>query len=220
MAVDCAMTVLSIVLMGGTVLFPDDRVHQVLGMALLALWAFHAVLNHRWYGSLFKGKFPPYRVMQLVVNCGISVCALLLMISGLMMAWFLPFSVGGALGFARVAHLVGSHWYYLFMCAHLGMHLGMIFSRMGMKGGTEQNEKVLLAKRTLLALVCGYGVYAFIVRGIAQYLFLRQQFFFLDLERGYILFAVDYLAVLVLFAAASHYAGKALLAAGNAHRTK
>lgn len=221
MAVDCAMTALSIVLMGGTVLFPDDRVHQILGMALLALWILHTNLNRRWYGPLFKGKYPPYRIMQIVVNGGISVCALLLMASGLMMAWFVPSElVGGGLGFARTAHLVSSHWYYLFMCAHLGMHMGQIFARMGMKGDADQSKKSILTKRILLALVCGYGVYAFIVRGIAQYLFLRQQFFFLDLERGYILFVVDYLAILVLFAAASHYLGKVLLAIPKRKRSK
>ena len=38
---DIAMTLFSIILMGGTVLFPDDCVHQVLGMSLLVLWAVH-----------------------------------------------------------------------------------------------------------------------------------------------------------------------------------
>ena len=213
MAIDILMTVLSIILMGGTVLFPDDRVHQVLGMVLLALWLCHTILHRAWYASLFRGSYPPYRVMQIVVNGGISMCALLLMASGLMMAWFLPVNFG--MEAARTMHLVTSHWYYLFMCAHLGMHVGMIFSRMGIKNVTEQEAKLLLVKRILLALVCAYGVYAFIVRGVAGYLFLRQQFFFLDLERGYILFAVDYLAILVLFAAVSHYLGKILLALGK-----
>ena len=36
-ALDMTMTLLSIALMGGTMLFPDERVHQVLGMALLAM---------------------------------------------------------------------------------------------------------------------------------------------------------------------------------------
>ena len=150
--------------------------------------------------------------------------------------------MGGTLGFARTAHLVSSHWYYLFMCAHLGMHIGMIFNRIKAKrtGQTESAEmsggwrsetshdtpshrksparKIILC--VLLALVCGYGVYAFIARGIANYLFLRQQFFFLDLERGYLLFATDHLAILVLFAAASHYLSKALLAIPKRKRSK
>ena len=215
MTIDILMTVLSIILMGGTVLFPDSRVHQVLGMLLLALWLCHTILHRAWYASLFRGSYPPYRVMQIVVNGGISVCALLLMASCLMMAWFLPVNFG--MEAARTMHLVSSHWYYLFMCAHLGMHVGMI-SRIALQSSASsasQNSCKLIVLRILLVLVCAYGVYAFIVRGVAGYLFLRQQFFFLDLERGYILFAVDYLAILVLFAAVSHYLGKILLALGK-----
>ena len=116
MPLDILMTLLSIILMGGTVLFPDDRIHQVLGIALLALWAVHITLNHRWYSSIFKGKYNARRIMQTIVNCGILICALLLMISGMMMAWFVPSEiVGGGLGFARTTHLLSSHWYYIFM---------------------------------------------------------------------------------------------------------
>ena len=54
MPLDIAMTALSIILMGGTELFPDDKIHQILGMTLLALWAVHIILNCRWYGALFR----------------------------------------------------------------------------------------------------------------------------------------------------------------------
>ncbi len=61
MPLDITMTALSVILMGGTVLFPDDKVHQILGMALIALWAVHIALNRRWYESLGKGRYNPYR---------------------------------------------------------------------------------------------------------------------------------------------------------------
>lgn len=206
MTLDIAMTLLSVALMGGTMLFSGDKVHQVLGMALLALWAAHIALNRRWYASLFRGTYLPCRVMQLSVNAGIAVCALLVAASGMMMAWFVP--VSSALGFARTAHLVGSHWYYLFMCAHLGMHAGQMTARLG---AGRSGRKQTVALRIALALVCAYGASAFARRGVWQYLFLRQQFFFLDMESGYALFVADYIAILVLFAAAAHYAGKLLV---------
>jgi len=37
MPLDILMTILSILLLGGTVLFPDNRIHQIMGMSLLAL---------------------------------------------------------------------------------------------------------------------------------------------------------------------------------------
>lgn len=201
MTVDIFMTILSIILMGGTMMFPSENVHKILGMLLLALWILHTIFNHRWYASLFKGKYPPYRIMQIVVNVGIALCALCLMYSGITLAFMLP-----GLGVARSIHLVSSHWYYIFMCAHLGMHLGMIFSRIK----TKKTKIKTILSRIVLALICIYGVYAFIIRGIWKYLFLIQQFFFFDLERGYVLFAVDYLSILILIATLSHLLGKGL----------
>ena len=202
--IDITMTVLSIILMGGTILFPDDRVHQVLGMLLLALWLVHMVLNRRWYGSLFRGKYNSYRRMQIVVNIGITVCALLLMISGLMMAWFMPAEAfGGGIEFARTAHLIASHWYFLFMCFHLGMHISMMANRIPIH--------YLGFARLAVALVSCYGIYAFIIRGLWRYMLLLQQFFFLDLDRGFILFVIDYISILILFSAISHYLSRLLL---------
>ena len=58
--------------------------------------------------------------------------------------------------------------------------------------------------RFLLALLCAYGLYSFIARGVWKYLILRQHFFFFDLERGYVLFALDYISIIILFATISH----------------
>ena len=97
------------------------------------------------------------------------------------------------LGFARIAHLLASHWYYLFMSLHIGLHMGRCF----------QNVAAKNLPRILLVLTCLYGVYTFIARGVWKYLVLKQQFFFFDLERGYILFAMDYISIIILFAVVS-----------------
>lgn len=216
MCIDISMTLLSVILMGGTMLFPDDKVHQVLGIVLFALWVIHSVFNRRWYSSLLKGKYLPYRIMQVIVNILLLICAFCLFLSGMMMAWFIeiPFS----LGLARVMHLLASHWYYIFMCLHLGLHAGMIVSKIKAGGssarasenGYKEKKIKKIFVRIFVLLFCFYGVYAFIVRGVWKYLFLRQQFFFFDLERGYILFAADYIAILFLIAAISFFLGNCL----------
>ena len=197
---DILMTILSVILMGGTMLFPDDRIHQICGIALVMLWAMHIVLNRRWYGCLFKGKYQPFRIMQLVVNCGVLICALLLMISGFLMAWFIPAElVGSALGFARTTHLIASHWYYIFMAFHIGLHAAMIANKMKIHG---------LVPRIICILISLYGIYAFIIRGVWKYMFGLQQFFFFDFNRGYVLFALDYISIIFLFGTLSHYIAK------------
>ncbi len=196
MTIDITMTILSIILMGGNYLFPADIVHEILGVALFVLWAVHIALNRHWYGAIFKGKYNPYRVMQTVINCCILICTIFLMISGIILSnhIFTFLNIQSGLGFARIAHLVASHWYYLFMSLHIGLHVGRLF----------QNVTAKILPRILLALFCIYGLYAFIARGVWKYLILRQQFFFFDFDRGYVLFALDYISIIILFATISN----------------
>ena len=202
MTIDITMTILSIILMGGNYLFPADLVHEILGVALFVLWGLHIALNRRWYGAIFRGNYNPYRVMQTIINCCILICTIFLMISGIILSnhVFTFLNIQGGLGFARIAHLLASHWYYLFMSLHIGLHVGRLF----------QNVTTKIIPRIILALVCAYGIYAFIARGVWKYLILRQQFFFFDLDRGYILFAIDYISIIILFATLSHLLAKSL----------
>ena len=215
-SLDITMTILSIILMGGNYLFPADLVHEILGVALFVLWAVHIALNRHWYGAIFRGKYNPYRVMQTIINCGILICALFLMISGIILSnhIFTFLNIQGGLGFARIAHLLASHWYYLFMSLHIGLHVSMIANKIAQKkdaANESSNEESMTQSsarkiifRIVLALACLYGLYAFIIRGVWKYLFLQQQFFFFDLERGYVLFALDYISIIILFATISH----------------
>ena len=222
---DIMMTLVSIVLMGGNFLFPAEIVHEILGVGLFVLWGVHIALNRRWYGAIFKGKYNPYRIMQTVINCCILICTIFLMISGIILSnqLFTFLEIEKGLGFARIAHLLASHWYYLFMSLHTGLHVGVITNKMRhpapinchpeLVSGSSTNEmpKQLrhdklrkIIPRILLALVCAYGLYAFIARGVWKYLVLKQQFFFFDLERGYVLFAMDYISIIILFSTILH----------------
>ena len=193
---DIMMTLVSIVLMGGNFLFPAEIVHEILGVGLFVLWGVHIFLNRRWYGGIFKGKYNSYRIMQTVINCCILICTIFLMISGIILSnqLFTFLNIQSGLGFARIAHLLSSHWYYLFMSLHIGLHMGRLL----------QNVAAKIFPRIILVLVCAYGLYAFIARGVWKYLVLKQQFFFFDLERGYILFAMDYISIIILFATILH----------------
>lgn len=238
MTIDITMTILSIILMGGNYLFPADLVHEILGVGLFVLWGVHIALNRRWYGAIFRGKYNPYRVMQTVINCCILICTIFLMISGIILSnhIFTFLNIQGGLGFARIAHLLASHWYYLFMSLHIGLHVGVISNTMchshapqdchSRAPTRESSDKKIIGSspimtgkskpimtligKVLLALVCAYGIYAFIARGVWKYLILQQQFFFFDLDRGYILFAIDYISIIILFATLSHLLAKSL----------
>ena len=52
----------------------------------------------------------------------------------------------------------------------------------------------------LLQLVSLYGIYAFIKRQLPSYMFLQTMFAFFDFSESRILFLLDYLTVIILFA--------------------
>lgn len=204
MPIDIAMTILSIILMGGAYLFPADVVHEILGVALFVLWTVHIALNRRWFGAIFRGNYNARRALQTVINCGILVCVVFLMVSGIILSnhVFTFLGIESGLGFARVAHLLASHWYFVFMSLHIGLHVEMIAGRVDV----PQKGPAVILVRAIFILISLYGIYAFVARGIWRYLILRQQFFFFDLERGYVLFALDYISIIVLFATVIHFA--------------
>lgn len=103
------------------------------------------------------------------------------------------------------------------------MHVGMITNKMRHPAPINCHPELVLGSSTkempkqvrhdklrkiiphiILVLACAYGLYAFIDRGVWKYLILRQQFFFFDLERGYVLFALDYISIIILFATILH----------------
>ena len=204
MPLDIAMAVLTLVLMGGNGLFynafdgavDSGLVHEVLGVVLFVLWAVHVVLNRAWVKAVLKGKYNALRIVRTIINAGVIVCVLFLMVSGVMLSTYVFAWLGIESGsnFARTAHLLASHWYLVFVSLHIGLHLSMFI-----------RGKVATG---IAAALGAYGIYAFIARGLWKYLTLQQPFFFLDLERGYLLFALDYIAIMALFAVAVHYAAK------------
>ncbi|MBP5328879.1 MAG: DUF4405 domain-containing protein [Spirochaetaceae bacterium] len=202
------MTVFSIVLMGSAYLFPAEILHEIIGVMMFELWAVHIVLNHCWYGAVFRGRYNARWILQTIINCNILVCVIFLMISGIFLSnhIFTFLRIESGLGFARIAHLLASHWYYMYMSLHIGLQVEMLAEkfRIPRKGVSA------IILRVVFLLLSLYGIYAFLTRGIWRYLILQQQFFFLDLERGYVLFFLDYISIIILFATDIHYLKKLL----------
>ena len=192
------MAVLTLILMGGNGLF-DGLVHEILGVALFVLWIVHIVWNRAWIKSFLKGKYNALRIVRTVINVGVIVCVLFLMISGVMLsnhvfAWL---GVESGASFARTAHMLASHWYLVFVSLHIGLHLSLFI-----RGKVATGITLALA---------AYGIYAFVARDLWKYLTLQQPFFFLNLERGYLLFVLDYIAIMAMFAVVMHLAMTAIV---------
>lgn len=105
--------------------FWGEKAHEWAGMGIFILFLVHHILNLGWYKNLLKGNYPPFRIFQIVINVLALVSMLVLMYSSVILSRyvfsFLPIENGLAL--ARRLHILGSHWGFLLMSLHIGLHL-------------------------------------------------------------------------------------------------
>lgn len=190
-----------------------ETVHEWLGTVMFLLFILHQVLNEQWYKNLLRGNYTPYRVVQLIVILLLLLSMLGLMVSGIILSRvvfaFLP--IHGGMGFARTLHMLAAYWGFIFMSIHLGLHWGMILGVLR-KRWRMQNPSAIRTwvLRILAILLSAWGVYAFAKNNIADYLFLRSQFVFFDVERSLLFFWAEYLAMMGLFVFLAYYLGKGL----------
>jgi len=205
MALDCLMVILLPLMMAYSLI--GEALHEWLGASMFLLFLGHHGLNWRWYRGLAKGKWTAGRLFHTFVNAALLLCMLGLMVSGVILSRyvldFLP--IKGGRGFARTLHMLSAYWDFCLMSLHLGMHwnrmMGMVQKRLSL-------PKRLL--RVIAAVTEAYGASTFFRREFPMYLFLKTHFVFFDFEEPFILFFLNYIAVIAFFAAVGYYGSNLL----------
>jgi hypothetical protein len=108
-----------------------------------------------------------------------------------MSGYAVPFMYGLApVSFVRRMHLSMSHWAFVLMGLHLGMHIP------AMAAGLKWSDRTRNMFTGLSTLAAGLGLYLFIRNGMPDYLFFRVPFAFLDYDKAGWLVIVENLLML------------------------
>ena len=221
MAIDILMTIILLFLMGFQ--FWGDAAHEWAGAGMFVLFIIHHILNRGWYRALFKGKYSPARIFQVVINLLLFLTMIGQMISGIMLSRhvfaFLP--IDGGMSFARLLHMVAAYWGFVLMALHLGLHWNMVLGRLGRGLRIIQSSRIKnITAKTVGIIIAFYGSYLFVRRDLLTYMFLRTQFVFMDFGESVFLFYLDYLAMMGCFIFIAHYLSKWLKKAGSSRKSK
>ena len=194
--VDMAMIVLLPMLMAYSLI--GEKLHEIIGTILFALFIVHHVLNRQWYKAILNGKYTPRRIFQIVLNFLLLVFMLTQPISGILMSKYLYSSIwiAGSSATARELHLFLAYWGFVFMCLHAGTHMCAPIKKLQARG-----RRTLTMILIALGAISVYGGYAFVKRRLPEYMFLRSSFAFFDFGEPRIFFFLDYIAMMILFAA-------------------
>ena len=189
--VDAAMTILLLFLMAYQV--TGEMLHEWIGLGMTLLVVIHQILNRKWYGAIFKGKYNPYRSVVTILNILLLLSFALTAFCGMSMSGYaVPFLYGMApVSFVRRMHLSMSHWAFVLMGLHMGMHVPLLTAGWKLR---DQTKAVLAC---VFACIGGIGVWLFLRNGISNYLFFRVPFAFLDYEKaGWLVFLENLLMLL------------------------
>ena len=172
--IDVCMTVLLLFLMAYQV--TGEVLHEWTGMGMTLLVIIHQILNRRWYTAIFKGRYNPYRTLTTAVNVLLVISFLLTALCGMSMSGHaVPFLYGILkISFSRKMHLSMSHWSFVLMGLHLGLHIPAITAKW------KLNEKKKTVFSGIFCVIAGIGLFLFIKSGMTDYLFFRVPFAFLD----------------------------------------
>ena len=191
--VDIAMTVLLPMLMAYSLI--GEKFHEFIGTLMFVLFILHHVLNRKWSGSLFKGKYHARRIFQTVVDVLLIVFMLVQPISGILMSKHLYtfIQIPGISAAVREIHLCLAYWGFMLLCIHAGTHLTALVKIL------RKNKVFFYPAAVVGAAVSIYGIYAFIKRQFPDYIFRRTAFVFFDYSEPKTMFFLDYLAIMILF---------------------
>ena len=208
LAADIGMTLALLFLMGYQ--FWGETAHEWVGAIMFVLFILHHALNFNWHKRIFKGKYTPMRTLTLCVDILVLLAMLALMYSGIVMSRhvFAFLSVERGLALARRLHILGAYWGFLLMSVHLGLHWNMILGMVKKRAKLKPSKVRSIALFCTSALLAVYGIYVFIRRDFATYLFLKSEFVFLDYSEPKLLFYFDYLALMGLCIFIAHYGSK------------
>ena len=135
-----------------------EAVHEWTGIAMTLTVIVHQLLNRRWYTALFKGNYNPYRSVATLINVLLLAAMLATAFCGMAMSEyavpFLYWTKGVFL--VRPTHLALSHWSFLLMGLHLGLHLPV------MAGKRKPGGRSKTVLSVLGALLGGIGFWLFL----------------------------------------------------------
>ena len=191
--VDVCLTVLLLCLMSYQVV--GETLHEWIGIGMTVVLILHHILNIKWYGALFKGKYNACRIVTTVINMLLLASIGLTAFCGMSMSnHAVPFFYGMAdMVFARTAHLALSYWSFILMGLHLGLHLPAMAAKV------KPGKTTRLICTGIFTVIAGMGLWLFVRNGITGYITFRTHFAFFDYDKAPVLVFLENLAIEFFF---------------------
>lgn len=181
--------------------------HEVIGSAFFVLVIAHNVFNRRWYGGLPRRGQDAARLFSTATIVGMALAMMTLLGTGILISkdLFSALAVDGAFA-VRAAHMFVAFWALLFLGLHLGTRWTLVMTVARQLAGIAGARLLWLwGLRAVAAAVAVKGAFAMAEMGFGTRLRFQYALDMWDFNADMAGFFVNYLCILGLLAALSHY---------------
>lgn len=197
--------------------------HEVIGSAFFALVIAHNFFNRRWYGTVRRPRPDAARVFNTVMISAMALSMLTLLVTSFLISKDLFAGLALDAAFTvRAAHMFVASWALVFLGLHLGTRWFLVMSVARQAFGiTQRNLLRAWMLRGLAAAIAIKGAFAAVEMGLGTRLRFQYALDMWDFNADTLGFFANYLSILCLLVALSHYGLRVLRAApGRASERK
>lgn len=189
--------------------------HEVIGTAFFALVIAHNVFNRRWYGTVRRPRPDAARVFNTGMIAAMALSMLTLLVTSILISKNVFAALALDAAFAvRAAHMFVAFWALVFLGLHLGTRWSLVVSVARQAFGiTQPNRLWAWVLRALAAAIAMKGAFAAGEMGLGTRLRFQYALDMWDFNADTLGFFANYLSILGLLVALSHYCMRVLRAA-------
>ena len=189
--------------------------HEIIGTAFFALVIAHNVFNRRWYGTVRRPRPDATRVVNTVMIAAMALSMLALLVTSILISKDLFAGLALDADFTvRAAHMFVAFWALVFLGLHLGTRWSLVMTVARQTFGiTQPNLLRAGVLRGISALIAIKGAFAAGEMGLGTRLRFQYALDMWDFNADTLGFFANYLSILGLLVALSHYGLRVLRAA-------
>ena len=197
--------------------FLPKFLHEVLGVAMLALAVVHLFLNRRWFLNFYRGKFSGRKILTTLIIFLMLIVFAIIFVTGVFMSNylfhdFISLELRRNMTFHQL-HVSLPYVLMILIGLHIGLHFREIWNRFLNFMNWQKNSlryKIFCLTATV-AIISG-GVYGSILNRVGDRILMKHIFHTPATELSWLAFLILFLSVIGIYSIAIYFIDKKFFA--------
>jgi len=190
--------------------------HEIFGIVMLVLVAWHLWLNRRWLLNLARGKLPLRKIFSALINFSMLASFLITLVTGIFMSNYIfsdliPLDLRRNITVHQL-HVSAPYWLMILIGLHVGLNLQEIFQRLKHSFGIKKfSTRQKFCGGIFFAGMVGLGIYGAFLNRVGDRLLMKHIFATPATEFSIGAFWILFLSTMAIYSVLSFWLDKKFL---------